>query len=77
MSGNKYITIICRCGNSKAVPEELCLHYPGGSITCDQLTKEHTKCKMKYSTMEILKKARGSDIADFSQPQLIQESLIK
>ena len=73
----RFILLICKCGNSKSIKEEICLHYPNGSIVCGQLTKERTICINKYSTGEILKKVRHTGIADFSQPELIQESLIK
>jgi hypothetical protein len=77
MTGKKFITVICRCGNSRVVQEEICLQYPSGSIVCCQLTKEMKICRLQYPTTEILKKARGGMIADFSQPEVIQESLIK
>jgi hypothetical protein len=72
-----YITVICNCGNSKSVPEDLLLHYPSGEIGCKQLTKERTICNARFTTKEILEKARGGTIADFSKAELVQERLIK
>jgi hypothetical protein len=70
----KYMTVVCKCGNSFTVPEQFLLRNPSGSIFCRGLTKERRICQLQYATEEILDKARSGILADFNEPELIQKS---
>ena len=72
----KCITIVCVCGGTQSAPMDEWLKHPSGYVYCTGLTQEMERCKKRWSVDEILKRARGGAIADFSMPVLEQTKLL-